>query len=112
MEIIYNQSKKCLILRLMGELDDHKAEKIRQMLKKYFLKHPSSSLIINLQKLKFMDSAGVGLILGRYNEVRERGRNVYLCGLNPQIKRVLELSGLLKHIAVFDSENEALSQEE
>ena len=110
MEAILNKSKKCLIVRLQGELDDHAAAKMRQTLKDLLKKYHDFSLLLNLQDLHFIDSSGVGVILGRYREMSQGEREILLCCLNSQVRRVLELAGVLKIIPCFDSEKEALNQ--
>ncbi len=110
MEAIYNKSKNCLIVRLKGELDDHAAIMLRKGLKDLLKKYPDSSLLLNMQELRFMDSSGVGVILGRYKEINQKNRKLMLCALNPQIKRILDLAGILTIIQVFKTERDALSQ--
>ena len=110
MEAILNKSKKCLIVRLKGELDDHVAANLRQTLKDILKKNPEYSLLLNLQDLSFIDSSGVGVILGRYRDMEQDQREIMLCGLKPQVRRVLDLAGVLKIIANYDTEKEALNQ--
>ncbi len=110
MEAILNRSKKCLIVRLKGELDDHAAPKIRQNLKDMLDKYPDFSLLLNLKDLSFIDSSGVGVILGRYRDMAQEEREILLCCLNSQVRRVLDLAGVLKIIPAFGSEKEALNQ--
>jgi stage II sporulation protein AA (anti-sigma F factor antagonist) len=110
MEAILNKSKKCLIVRLKGELDDHMAANLRQTLKDILKKNPGYSLLMNLQDLSFIDSSGVGVILGRYRDMEQGEREIMLCGLNSQVRRVLDLAGVLKIIPNYDTEKEALNQ--
>lgn len=110
MEAILNKSKKCLIVRLKGELDDHVAASLRQTLKDILKKNPGYSLLLNLQDLSFIDSSGVGVILGRFREMEQGEGEVLLCGLNSQVRRVLDLAGVLKIIESYDTEREALNQ--
>ncbi len=110
MEAIINKSKKCLIVRLKGELDDHVAARLRQTLKDMLRKNPELSLLLNLKDLNFIDSSGVGVILGRYREMAQEEREIMLCGLNSQVKRVLDLAGVLRIIPYFHTEKEALNQ--
>jgi len=60
--------------------------------------------------LSFIDSSGVGVILGRYREMTGEERGISLCCLGSQVKRVLDLAGVLKIIPSFPSEEEALNQ--
>lgn len=110
MEAILNKTKKYLIVRLKGELDDHAAAGMRQTLKDLLEKYPDYSLLLNLKDLSFIDSSGVGVILGRYREMTREERDIALCCLNSQVRRVLGLAGILKIIPSFGSEKEALNQ--
>ena len=85
-----------LYVRFDGELDQHNVESLRvriiELIDKYLIKH----LVLNFSKLQFMDSSGVGFIIGRYNRLKRDNGEVILCAMNPSIKRIVMLSGLSK----------------
>ena len=110
MDIILKKRKNCLVVRLAGELDDHMAARLRRELKETLKEYPSFSLLLNMEGLSFIDSSGVGVILGRYREMTREKRDIMLCGLGSQVKRVLDLAGVLKIVPCFGSEEEALNQ--
>ena len=97
-----------LLVRLVGELDIHTAESVRQMLQEELDKGTMKYLALNLERLSFMDSSGLGVILGRYKTLREIGGKLLICGANSTVKRIMELSGLFKITLVFQTEEEAL----
>jgi stage II sporulation protein AA (anti-sigma F factor antagonist) len=68
------------------------------------------NLILNLENLTFMDSSGLGVILGRYKQIRERGGEIVICGLDKHNQRIMQLGGLLKIIPVCSDEDEALAK--
>lgn len=95
-----------LYVRLNGELDQNNVENIRvriiELIDKYLIKH----LVLNFSKLQFMDSSGVGFIIGRYNRLKKDHGEVILCNLNPNIKRLVMLSGLSKICMIKKDEDE------
>ena len=97
-----------LIVRLRGELDHHTAESLRQQMEEKILKGQVQNIILSLEHLHFMDSSGLGVILGRYKQITSRGGEMIVCSVNPLIRRLFELSGLFKIIKIRESEGEAL----
>lgn len=77
-----------------GELDQSVAEKIRKELDEYLDKVSPSCVIFDMQKLSFMDSTGIGLIMGRYKKIKAKNIPVYIGNPNKQIDKVLLISGL------------------
>lgn len=97
MEILDNN----LIVKLEGELDHHTSEEVRKKIDKNFNGSSVSNIIMDLNELTFMDSSGIGLIMGRYrNAVDKRGKLIIACE-NSTIKRILDMSGLLKIIELY-----------
>lgn len=96
-----------IFTRFKGELDESTAKDVRQklseLLKKYNIKH----IVFNLEKLDFMDSSGIGMIIGRYNQVIERNGSIILCEINQNIERIVLMSGLLKICTLRESEASA-----
>ncbi|WP_226034625.1 anti-sigma F factor antagonist [Aquibacillus saliphilus] len=97
-----------LLVRLSGELDHHATENLKKewqiAMKERNVKH----VILNLEQLSFMDSSGLGVILGRYKEVMQLGGEMVVCSISPVVKRLFEMSGLFKIIRLEESEKFAL----
>lgn len=110
LSVEWNVKKHVLLVRLSGELDHHEAEQFKkdwqQMLQEVNIQH----VILNLADLTFMDSSGLGVILGRYKEIKQIGGEVIACSISPAVKRLFELSGLFKIIRLEDNELHALSR--
>lgn len=98
--------KNVLYVRLDGELDQHTVENLRlrvtELIEKYCIKH----LVLNFYKLNFMDSSGVGFIIGRCNRLKRVQGKVVLCSLNEHIYRLVMLSGLNKICLIKKNEEE------
>lgn len=97
-----------LIIRLEGELDHHEAASLKENWQAMLRDHQAVDVILNLEKVTFMDSSGIGVILGRYKEITARGGELVICALNPAIERLLQLSGLFKIIRYEAEEAHAL----
>ncbi len=87
-----------LVVKLGGEIDQHCAEEIRGDIDRELDIKKSSSLIIDLGDVEFMDSSGLGLIMGRYKKMAGRGGTIMLARPKPNVDRLLEMSGIKKLI--------------
>ncbi|WP_417899944.1 anti-sigma F factor antagonist [Bacillus haimaensis] len=99
-----------LCIRLAGELDHHTAENLREQASSIIEKHNISHIILNLEQLSFMDSSGLGVILGRYKQIKSNGGEMVVCSISPPVKRLFEMSGLFKIIRLEESEENALQK--
>ena len=97
-----------LIVKLYGELDHHETEKIRGDISKAILQGDVRLLVWNLEHLQFMDSAGIGVIMGRYKKVIFIGGKIAVSSVNSAVDRIFRLSGLYKIIDKYDSVETAL----
>jgi stage II sporulation protein AA (anti-sigma F factor antagonist) len=83
---------------LYGELDHHSAEQFKTELDDVIAKYRSADLILDLKNLSFMDSSGLGVLLGRYKKFKIYGKNMYIMNANRQIEKVFDVSGLYRII--------------
>ncbi|WP_199912300.1 MULTISPECIES: anti-sigma F factor antagonist [unclassified Lysinibacillus] len=98
-----------LVIQLFGELDHHETEKVRSSISKAIFQGNVKYLIWNLEQLQFMDSSGIGLVLGRIRELRAVDGQTIL--LNPSItmQKIFQFSGLGNLIQI-GSEQEVILQ--
>jgi len=99
-----------LIVRVYGEFDLRAAEFHRHDIDEKFRTQGAKHIIFNLGGLTFIDSSGLGVILGRYRKVTENGGRVAITNVPPRFNRILELSGVNRLIPVYDDEAEALRE--
>jgi stage II sporulation protein AA (anti-sigma F factor antagonist) len=97
-----------LCIRLEGELDHHSSEILRTQVDESIHKHSIHHIVLNLEKLSFMDSSGLGVILGRYKLIKNIGGEMVVCAISPPVKRLFDMSGLFKIIRLEKSETNAL----
>ncbi|MCL1914692.1 MAG: anti-sigma factor antagonist [Eubacteriaceae bacterium] len=89
------QKENTMVVSITGELDDHVAKGLREKLDFFLLRKEIINLVFDLSELTFMDSAGIGLLIGRYKQVKERGgKSVVVIGTSHS-KRILKMSGVL-----------------
>ncbi len=93
-----------LTVALNGELDHFSAMNIRRELDELISDPGVRHLMLDMADLKFMDSSGIGVILGRYRILAARGGSVWVRNMNPQINRIFQLSGMAQIIHVARQE--------
>lgn len=103
-------SGETLIVRLDGELDLHTSSEFRDAVTAAFQERARlKNLVLLMHDVTFVDSTGVGAVLGRLKEVTGRGGRMAVVGLQAPVRRIFAMSGLLKLIPVHDSESQALA---
>ena len=103
-----------LTARLRGEIDHHTARIFREEIDRALLRETPRNLTLDFSEISFVDSSGIGLIVGRLEQARAIGATLTLSGLSLRLSRLLELSGVsrLKGIVIAkQSEREAFSDE-
>lgn len=97
MEIKYKNIGKTLTLFVYGELDECSASCAKDILDKVIYDNVDANRVIfDLSGLSFMDSTGIGLLIGRYKKLKQFGVPLYISGASPQTEKVIELAGLYK----------------
>jgi stage II sporulation protein AA (anti-sigma F factor antagonist) len=112
--MVLNLEKKIerltLLLRLDGELDMHTASMVRQAIDLEIEKRGIRTVILNLQNVRFVDSSGLGVILGRYKKLLPLGGKLKITNVPPHIYKIMELSGLPKIINFYVDEAHAYEE--
>ncbi|NLM40843.1 MAG: anti-sigma factor antagonist [Firmicutes bacterium] len=113
MQYSFETVGQALIAKLQGELDLHTSPQFKEELAKFFTTQPQIKyLIMDVKNLQFIDSSGLGVILGRYRELEQRGGRLFFVQANPHIKRVLQMSGMQKISEFADSAADVLERAE
>ena len=100
METEYQKEDKLLLLKITEELDHHTVEKIRRRADYEIEKHIPRKVVLDFNKVSFMDSAGIGLILGRYKNISVLGGQLEVVNVSSQVIKILNMSGLSKIIEI------------
>lgn len=94
MEIETRYDNNRLIIKLCGELDECTANETRQKVDKCVRNNSLMDVVFDFSEVTFMDSTGIGVLLGRYKIIKKNGNNVLICGANRQIDKILTMSGI------------------
>lgn len=94
-----------LVLRVIGELDLAVADELQTVLEKAT---PSDAVVVDLSECEFIDSTGLAVVLRGQQRQQSGGGRLVLCEPNHQVRRVLEVSGLLRDGLVVADRDEAL----
>lgn len=100
MNIKFNETDKLLTCRITEEIDHHTTERIRRILDDEIEKYIPSKIVFDFENVSFMDSAGIGMILGRYKLLKLVGGTVELINVNSKIKKIFDMSGIQKIIQI------------
>jgi stage II sporulation protein AA (anti-sigma F factor antagonist) len=110
MELETSIDGQTLVVYLYGDLDLNIADRLRDALDKKIEETAALNLVVDLSNVNFIDSSGLGVLLGRYKRVSKAGGKVYLSGAKPHVRSIIELSGLLRIMEEFSSTGEALGK--
>lgn len=105
MEVQYIKKDKLLYLKITEEIDHHSCEKIKKRSDYEIQIHIPKKVIFDFENVNFMDSSGIGMIIGRYKLVSMFGGKTSMVNVKPSIKKVFEMSGILKLIPIEETKN-------
>ena len=98
MKTFYEKEDKRLIFEIHEDIDECVAQKIRRRLDNEIERYMPKEVIFDFNKVSFMDSAGIGLVIGRYKLANMLGGKVRVANLTTPVKKIFEMSGILKII--------------
>ena len=102
MNINYVKKDKQLIIEITEDIDHHVAEKIRRKIDDEITRYMPRKTIFDFSRVAFMDSAGIGMMIGRYKMMKLIGGSLEIHNVNESTKKILEMSGILKIIPVTE----------
>lgn len=85
---------KRLIIKLRGEIDHHTAKEIREQMDTLIWRYPVETLVVDVGDVTFMDSSGIGILIGRYRIMKKTGGAIRIRGARDQVDRILEFAGI------------------
>ena len=94
MDKVCTLRRNIIIVRLNGDLDHHVTEQIRNEIDESISTYNVYNVAFDFRDVNFMDSSGIGLLMGRYKKIRPAGGNIYVSNLNCQVQRIFGLFGL------------------
>lgn len=106
MECIYIPKDKFLTIKISEEIDESTTEKLRRKIDNEITRFLPRKVVFDFSNVSFMDSAGIGMLLGRYKVIKMLGGQLELLNVNKQIEKVFEISGILKIIPLIKENQE------
>ena len=100
MNLEFIESGQELKIKLKGELDHHSADETRDIIDEKIKDEKYNKIIIDFQKLDFIDSSGIGFVIGRYKVIRKRNGVIEIINANKKVRRILDMSGIGKIINI------------
>lgn len=95
-----------LILHISEELDHHMATQVSRMMDMQIEKGSLKTLIFDFTGMTFMDSSGIGMVMGRYRKMSYLGGRTYVTGIGEGIDRIFSMSGLYRIIPKYEERKE------
>ena len=93
-----------LIFTLHGEIDHHSAVRIRTEMDALLIKEQPRKVVLDLSEIEFMDSSGLGLIMGRYALMQKLGGELTLKHPHERLMKIFTLAGLQRMVRIEDAE--------
>ena len=104
--LLYLQEEESVLrVTLGGEIDHHNAVSVRSEIDEKILLLRPRKIILDLSEIDFMDSSGIGLIMGRYTKMRAIGGELCVLDPNERILKIFKMAGLEKIVSIEYSEN-------
>ena len=100
MQSTFYKKDEQLVFEMEEEIDEYSAQNIKRRMDNEIQRYMPKEVIFDFSNVSFMDSAGIGLIIGRYKLIDMIGGELKVANVNLQIQKIFEMSGLLKLIPV------------
>ena len=104
MSMEYQVQENCLTIFLPKEVDHHNAEEVKKSADAIIEKEHIKYVIFDFEQTDFMDSSGIGIIMGRYKTVSLIGGEVWAVHTNERIRKILTFSGAAKIMQIYEGE--------
>ena len=98
---------KAQAVEVQGEIDVYTSPRVKETINE-LIEKGHYQLVINLEGVRYIDSTGLGVLIGALKKVREHSGRILLVCTNPQIKKIFNITGLVKIFEIFKDEEEAL----
>lgn len=107
MQLELQKKDSILLVKLSGELDHHCADEIRRRIDRELMSVPIRHVVFDCAKLSFMDSSGIGMLMGRYRVIKYLGGDAWIAAPNAAIRKILDMGGVFPLFG-FGEESKAL----
>jgi len=105
--VITLAKNKCMIVKITGDIDHHTSEEIRLDVDRAYDRSGCRNIIFDFAGVGFMDSSGVGMVIGRYKNAAKNNGKVAIANMNRDLSRIVEVTGLGRIISGYKTLDEA-----
>jgi len=96
MDVKFKLLDNVLYIMLIGELDECTASYTRNILDDAFSNYSFGSVVFELSELDFMDSTGIGVLIGRYKTLKQKNKNIFISNPSKTIEKIFNMSGIFE----------------
>lgn len=104
MKIDFSKEDKLLTFRLTEDIDQHTVEKVRRRMDNEIERYIPRKVVFDFSDISFMDSAGIGMVLGRYKLAKMLDGNLEIINVNKSMKKIFDMSGVSRIINIVEEE--------
>ena len=106
MESKFYKEDKLLVFKITEDIDDHSVQKIRRRADYEIERYMPKRVVFDFDSVSFMDSSGIGMVIGRYKQTVMLGGKMELANLTESVRKIFEMSGVLKLIPEVSLQDE------
>jgi stage II sporulation protein AA (anti-sigma F factor antagonist) len=100
----YEQETRTLTIVLGSEIDHHSCDEIKKSADYEIQRLSPKKLVFDFKNVKFMDSSGIGMLIGRYKNILRYGGQAEMINLNKEVRRIFQMTGIFKIIPEADAQ--------
>ncbi len=102
---------RTLVVNIKGDIDHHTSNEIKNKIDREFNKINAKNMVFDFSQVTFMDSSGIGMLIGRYKVIEKQGGTIGFACISNEINRIFEISGLHKILKTYETVEEALKNQ-
>ena len=99
-----------LVVKFIGDVDNLVCEPYKNKLETIINENKYKKVIMDFSNVTFIDSSGLGLILGRYNQLKKYHGTLYMSGISKQIEKIFNIAGIWTIMEKYEDINQALKK--
>ncbi len=100
-KVRYEVQGDTTVVRVSGEIDHHSAVSVRAGIDRYLMEERPKKVLLELSGVDFMDSSGLGLMMGRLALVKQYGGSLSVLDPSPAVLKIMKLAGMERMVTVF-----------
>ena len=104
MIVEFNKEDKKIIFKLTEDIDQHTVEKVRRKMDNEIKGYSPRKVVFDFSNISFMDSAGIGMVLGRYKLAKMLNGNLEIINVNKSMKKIFDMSGVSRIIDIKEED--------